>query len=202
MTKTNLKIFGFICLAIFLLAAPAMFAQDELDDFGMDDPELSGTSSETPPAESGGTPAPKKTRIDPSLSEKDQIDLLAKETEFNPENRKKDPFKPLVVKKVVLPPVRRVKPRTTPKTFKRPKPVVKPIKLFVSGIVGNEGSRLAIVKFENKEHTITKDQVVAGKFKVVDIFSDRVVVYSNKEQRRHTFRIGGKTKGGAKGRRR
>ena len=33
-----------------------------------------------------------------------------------------------------------------------------------------------------------------GKFKVVDIYSDRIVVYSNAEQRRYTFKIGGEEK--------
>ena len=37
--------------------------------------------------------------------------------------------------------------------------------------------------------TVREDQIVEGKFKVIDIFSDRIVVYSNREQRRHTYKI-------------
>ncbi len=111
----------------------------------------------------------------------------AKKIEDNP-----DPFRPAIKKEVINPirKVQEVKPvekrPTTP-----PPPPVKPIKIFVKGIVGNEGNRLAIVEFEKEEMTITKDLNVNGKFKVVDIYADRVVVYSNKEQRRHTFKIGG-----------
>ncbi len=190
--KKPWKILGMICLAAFLLAAPQLFAQDDLDDFGMDsldDNTITESAESTEPAEATAEAidsAPAKAK-----PEKDQVDDLAKLWPFKIENPKKDPFKPLVVKKVVLPPVRPVAPKSQNRDFKPKPPPVKPIRLFVTGIVGNEGARLAVVKFENQEHTIIKDQVVDGKFKVVDILSDRVVVYSNKEQRRHTFRIGG-----------
>ena len=72
-----------------------------------------------------------------------------------------------------------------------PPPPPKPIQLFVSGIVGNDQERLAIVKFENELRTIARDDVVKGQFKVVDILPDRVVIYSNREQMRRTFPLGG-----------
>ncbi len=197
-----LKIIGMLCLAAVLLAGPPLLAQD-LDDFGgLDDLAADdfgdaggsefgdGMVAESPAGtttDTGGFDAPK-------MSESEQIDDLANKFTFTPDVPKKDPFKPLVEKKVILPPVRRVKPVSRPRDSKPKAPPIKPIKLHVSGIVGNEGARLAVVKFENNEHTITKDQVVDGKFKVVDILSDRVVVYSNKEQRRHTFKIGGDEK--------
>ena len=48
-----------------------------------------------------------------------------------------------------------------------------------------------MIVFENKNYTIQKDQVVDGKFKVVDILTDKLIIYSNKEQMRRTFPIGG-----------
>ncbi len=67
---------------------------------------------------------------------------------------------------------------------------IPPLKMLVKQIVGNdENSRYAVVEFEGDEIKIVKNQVIKGKIKVVDIFSDRVVVYSVSEQRRHTYRL-------------
>lgn len=198
-----LKSLGIICLAAFLFAAPQISAQDELDDFGsLDDLGDVSATSETPSgtsdfgdgmtaeSPSGSAPGPDTSK----MSEQEQIESLINRYTFATENPKKDPFRPIVEKKVVLPPVRPVQPTARPQDTKPAPPPVKPIRLFVTGIVGNEGQRLAVVKFENNELTITKDQIVEGKFKVVDILNDRVVIYSNKEQRRHTFKIGGDEK--------
>ncbi len=199
------KLLGIICLAVFLLAATQAFALDELDDFGgLDD--LGGdlsTSAEAggdafggdgmvaeSPISDGGFVAPDTSK----LTETEQVDSLINKFTFAPEIPNKDPFKPIVEKKVVLPPVRTVQPVARPGSNKPQPPPVKPIKVFVAGIVGNEGARLAVIKFEDEEHTVFKDQIVDGKFKVVDIQNDRIVVYSNKEQRRHTFKIGGDEK--------
>ena len=195
MTGYNpLKTLGIICLAAFLLAAPGhLSAQEDLDDFGALD-ELStpaaggdGMTAESPAPAAGGGEAGK-------MSEQEQVEALIGKYTFATENPKKDPFRPIVEKKVVLPPVRPVQPVARPQDTKPAPPPVKPIRLFVTGIVGNEGQRLAVVKFENDELTLVKDQIVEGKFKVVDILNDRVVIYSNKEQRRHTFKIGGDEK--------
>ena len=218
------KFLGITCLAAFLLAAPQLYAQDTVDDFGgLDDlstqagsapasvesPAPGGdagadsagvpdsTVSETPDAglgdgmtaESPSTGGDTGAADGPKLSEQEQVDALINKFTFATENPKKDPFRPIVEKKVVLPPVRPVQPTSRPTDTKPAPPPVKPIRLFVTGIVGNEGNRLAVVKFENNELTVIKDQIVEGKFKVVDILSDRVVIYSNKEQRRHTFKI-------------
>ena len=72
--------------------------------------------------------------------------------------------------------------------------IVRVLKIYVKGIVGNEGSRYAVIDFEKDEKTVVKDQVVDGKFKVIDIYADRLVVYSNNEKRRYTFKIGGEDK--------
>ncbi len=157
----------------------------ETPDAGLGD----GMTAESP----AGTDAPAGAEAG-KMSEQEQVDALINKYTFATENPKKDPFRPIVEKKVVLPPVRPVQPVSRPSDSKPAPPPVKPIRLFVTGIVGNEGQRLAVIKFENEEMTVTKDQIVEGKFKVVDVLSDRIVVYSNKEQRRHTFKIGGDEK--------
>ena len=64
------------------------------------------------------------------------------------------------------------------------------LKVIIKEIVGEEeNNRSAIIEFEGKEITVKKDQIVDGKFKVIDIYPDRMVVYSFKEQRRHTYKI-------------
>lgn len=192
---TSLRALGIICMAGFLMAAPQVFAQDE--DFG-----VTGGSEPAEEEQASNTDRPESEIIeelctkmtsddDEKIPHRLNYDSAKKTWTAIVEKPKKDPFRPIVEKKVVLPPVRKVQEVKPVEKQKPAAPPVKPIKLFVSGIVGNEGSRLAIVKFENEELTLTKDQIVEGKFKVVDIYADRVVVYSNKEQRRHTFKIGG-----------
>ena len=61
--------------------------------------------------------------------------------------------------------------------------VIPPLKITVKSIVGEEeNDRYAVIEFEGEELTVRKDQIVKNKFKVVDIFPDRMVVYSRLEQ--------------------
>ena len=63
-------------------------------------------------------------------------------------------------------------------------------KIIVKSIVGEEeNDRYAVIEFEGKEITVRKDQIVENKFKVIDIFPDRMVIYSAKEQRRRTYKL-------------
>ena len=59
--------------------------------------------------------------------------------------------------------------------------------IFVKSIVCNENDCYAVIEFEGKEKTIRKDQIVEGKFKVIDINSKRVVIYSYKDRVRRSF---------------
>lgn len=146
-----------------------------------------GGGDVAPPAEAGAPAA-----INPALDEAEQIDLIMQNTKFKLENEVKDPFKPLVEKKVAMPVVPVApRPMANKPAGPPPPPPVKPIQIFVQGVCGNDADRLAMIVFENKPLTVTKDQVVDGKFKVVDILTDKIVVYSNKEQMRRTFPIGG-----------
>ncbi len=204
-------------LAALLLLAPAghPVAAQEADEFSMPaDSGASATPSDpgaTPadPAETATTPAESPTETtgnaeDPgsggsdeasppaaNLEEPEQVEILAGKFKFSPGNEAKDPFKPLVVKKVVLPPAPAPAPKPAGPAAPPPPPPPKPIQLFVSGICGNDNERLAMIMFENKPYVVSKDMVVDGKFKVVDILPDRLVIYSNKEQMRRTFPIGG-----------
>jgi len=47
------------------------------------------------------------------------------------------------------------------------------------------------VNFENKFLTLKKNDTVDGKFKVVDILPDKIVIYSNREKIRRSFNVGG-----------
>lgn len=162
-----------------------------LDDGGSDD-GLAEMPSEINAEATSYMPNP----VSSGRSEQEYMDSLISSSPnprspFSPRIPDKDPFKAIVEKKVIAPPSRVQQPIQISRSQKTSAPPVKPIRIFVNGIVGNEGQRLAIIKFENNELTVIKDQIVEGKFKVVDIQNDRIVVYSNKEQRRHTFKIGG-----------
>jgi len=137
---------------------------------------------------SGGGTSP--GGITPGVEEPEQIEMLAANHKFTPSNPSKDPFKPLVEKKVVLPPPPPPSSMQKSSSAPPPPPPPKPIQLVVTGICGNDNDRLALITFEGKPYTVQKDQVIDGKFKVVDVMTDRLVIYSNKEQMRRTFPIG------------
>jgi len=128
--------------------------------------------------------------ITPGVDEPEQIEMLAANHKFTPSNPSKDPFKPLVEKKVLAPPPPPPSSMQKSSSAPPPPPPPKPIQLVVTGICGNDNDRLAIITFEGKPYTVQKDQVIDGKFKVVDVMTDRLVIYSNKEQMRRTFPIG------------
>ncbi|NLI76445.1 MAG: hypothetical protein GX442_08390 [Candidatus Riflebacteria bacterium] len=119
-----------------------------------------------------------------------QVQALSDTHKFIPGVEGKDPFKPLVVKP--LPPKTTEVVATAPVVIipgpEKPPP---PLQLFVSGICGNESERLAMIIFENRPFVVHKEMNVDGKFKVVDVLADRLVIYSNREQMRRTFPIGG-----------
>ncbi len=83
-------------------------------------------------------------------------------------------------------PARTLAPTVTPSAGPPPPPPP-PLRLKLIGIVGDAESRSALIVYEGKTLTVRRDQEVEGKFKVVDILPDRIVVYSRKEQMRRTF---------------
>lgn len=120
------------------------------------------------------------------VSEADNTDLIVQKHPFTLENQTKDPFKPLIVKPK---PVVVVVDNSRQEEKKRidPPPEIKPLVVNVQGICGNEGSRWALVTYNNQVRVVTQDMVVDGAFKVVAIDPDRLIVYSNKHQSRQTF---------------
>ncbi len=198
-------------LAALLLLAPAghPVAAQDADEFSMPAESADPGAAHADPAEAappfaefpagglagaedpGGGSGDEAFPRPANLEEPEQVEILSGKHKFSPGNESKDPFKPLVVKKVVLPPAPAPVAKPTGPTAPPPPPPPKPIQLFVSGVCGNDNERLAMIMFENKPYVVSKDMVVDGKFKVVDILPDRLVIYSNKEQMRRTFPIGG-----------
>lgn len=100
----------------------------------------------------------------------------------------KDPFKPVVQPLPPAPPRIRERQPVIVETVES-KPVIQPLELSVRGIVGNEARRLAAIRYNNVDMLVEPQQEVLNMFKVVEIHQDRLVVYSNEEQRRRTFAI-------------
>ncbi|MBF0408269.1 MAG: hypothetical protein HQM10_13030 [Candidatus Riflebacteria bacterium] len=162
-------------------AAPAAPAAPTDDPFAGNAP--AGTPSEAPAAAAPGGA---------NLGESEQVEMIIQAAKFKLENEGKDPFRPLIQKKVKLPPPPPPMPRDNRGVVKPPPPPPpKPLNLTVQGICGDESERLAMVVFEGRPRTLLKGQQVDGQFKVVDILSDKVIVYSEKEQMRKTISIGG-----------
>ncbi len=193
-----------ICLASFLMTSPQIFAESDYelsDDTNKSNQEVSENvlvdEIVDKLAQEGGDPKLGNQTLRvitlKATGKKIYVPLWYNDVD-NPE-KNLDPFRPKIEKEVVLPPSRPTNTTEHPKPKPEPpKKIIPPLKIFVKGIVGNEGIRYAVINFENEERTIVKDQIVEGKFKVVDIYSDRIVVYSNAEQRRYTFKIGGEEK--------
>ena len=193
-----------ICLASFLMTSPQIFAESDYelsDDTNKSNQEVSENvivdEIVDKMAHEGVDPKFGRQSLRvitlKATGKKIYVPLWYNETAKPEENL--DPFRPKIRKEVIVPKPPKDTTITPPSRPQPPaKPVIPPLKIFVKGIVGNEGIRYAVINFENEERTIVKDQIVEGKFKVVDIYSDRIVVYSNAEQRRYTFKIGGESK--------
>lgn len=179
---TRIAVFGI--LAVFALTGTGFpAALDEVD-------EASGGATQANPApeQAGSSVLAAAAQENPDPQETENIDMLAGMHKFMSAGNRKDPFDPIIKKKLptieplpVNPPI--VKP---PEPVKPPLP---PLKLSVKGIVGSEEHRLALIMFENRELVVQPDQTVDGKFKVVTISPKEVIVYSNRDQMRRAFPI-------------
>ena len=101
----------------------------------------------------------------------------------------KDPFCPLVKR-----PEKRfeIKPKEIEKAkvAKVEQIPVKPLEIKINGICGNESRRHALIEFENSALTVQAGQTVNGKFNVIEVTENSVVVFSIAQQRRAVFKIG------------
>ena len=196
-----------LCLAGFLMTAPQIFAENDSslnDEAENENKELSETAIIDniidKMAQEGGDSkyGPQTFRVITlkATGKKIYVPLWYNDKVTKPEENP-DPFRPAIKKEVIKIPPKPVEPpknsgsKDTKIVTPPPPP---PLKIYVKGIVGNEGSRYAVIDFEKDEKTVVKDQVVDGKFKVIDIYADRLVVYSNNEKRRYTFKIRGEDK--------
>lgn len=59
----------------------------------------------------------------------------------------------------------------------------------VQRVTGTGNQREAQIRFQNKIYNLKKDQVLEGKFKVLDILADRIVVYSLETKTRQVIPI-------------
>jgi hypothetical protein len=126
---------------------------------------------------------------DSGLSEQDQAQDIIEKHPFQLE-RDKDPFKPLVrppPPKVFIPPPRPNREKDVKLTEKQLQPVVAPLKMQVLGIVGNDGERLAMIRFNNGIKILRENDEVAGEFKVIAIKPDQITVFSIRENCRRPF---------------
>ena len=161
---------------------------------GGDAPASAGDAA-TQPAEAvaGDAPVDTGSGLKAGADEADQVETLTEKFPFKFE-KEKDPFKPIVEKKVaqlpVAPPPSSIKKTSYSSNQPPAPPPPPPLKLQLTGVVGNDSERLAMIMFENELKIVKKDEEVKGKFKVVEILPDKVVVYSNKEQMRRTFPLG------------
>ncbi|MFZ2960561.1 MAG: hypothetical protein WA705_27080 [Candidatus Ozemobacteraceae bacterium] len=126
--------------------------------------------------------------------ERGEVDRIASSGDYKLEKNSKDPFKPLVVKP---PPVdvqreergKDVRPTPTPTPI--PVPM---LKIDIQGICGNDSGRWALAIFEGQPRVLTQDMTVDGKFKVVELRPDSVIVFSFRENARRSFSLAGKEK--------
>lgn len=125
---------------------------------------------------------------DENLSESIVIEGITPDKEFEIISNAKDPFKPLVIKKVI----KYVEPVRLDKKNKSIKPEIKviaPLKLKITGICGNSIKRQVVVQYKNKEYTLDAGQEIKNKFKVININTNKVTVFSIPESIRRTFKL-------------
>lgn len=173
-------------LGLFLVLSmcPRVFAADQAAV--LEDPSVQASQ----PAQAI---SPIDSATDPEGAEADSI---ASAAPYALENQKKDPFKAVI----------QPKPKSEPDLSKKNdlkiiptatveiKPPIPPLQIQVMGICGNDQGRWVLAIFENQPRVLAPDMVVEGKFKVMEILADRLVVFSFRDNLRHAFKIGGEVK--------
>jgi Tfp pilus assembly protein PilP len=123
-----------------------------------------------------------------TVSENEIVETLTHGQVFAVENSEHDPFKPLVQKKVkeLVKPVETQETKTAKVEEKK---IVVPVKIKVAGICGNNSERLAVIEFEGGEYVVKVGQMINGKFSVVEILDDRIVIFAVAQSRRDVFKL-------------
>ena len=125
---------------------------------------------------------------DEIINENAVIETITPDTEFAVVAAAKDPFKPLVIKKVITykKPIKHKKKSTITKPLTK---IIQPLKLKITGICGNSDKRQVVLQYKNKEYTLDTGEKVKNKFKVMNINDNKITVYSISESRRRTFKL-------------
>lgn len=121
-------------------------------------------------------------------NENEIVEALAPAEVFKMENADHDPFRP-VVQKQVKEFVKPVEIKEKKLVEVEQKKVVVPVKIKVSGICGNDKERIAVIEFEGGEYLVKTGQTVNGKFSVIEILDDRIVIYAVAQSRRDVFKL-------------
>lgn len=137
--------------------------------------------------------SPVDSATDPEGAE---ADAIASTAPYALENQKKDPFKAVIQPKPKSEPdlSRKLEVKVIPTSTVKIDPPVPPLQIQVVGICGNDDGRWVLAVFENQPRVLAPDMVVEGKFKVMEIHADRMVIFSFRENLRRTFQIGGEVK--------
>lgn len=151
---------------------------------------MSDAASMESAAGSGGDETASGADEDSQLSIEERVQRVFQRHQFTPANARKDPFKPLVEKQIRKPDTFTPPPQPEKEPEPKKEPPPPPLKMSVLGIVGNPNERLAMVLYEGRLLTLSQGQAVDGRFKVVGIEADHLVVYSNRDKTRRTFALG------------
>ncbi|MEW6710985.1 MAG: hypothetical protein AB1403_14255 [Candidatus Riflebacteria bacterium] len=119
---------------------------------------------------------------DNSINEAEKVEMLSDSE--SADRFTLDPFKPLIRKKETI--IKKVK-EDKPSEIKIEKKEEKPFRLpeiTITGICGNDKLRQAIMLVDKNEVCVSKDQIVDGIFKIIEIENDSVTIYSFKNQQR------------------
>jgi len=172
-------------LGLFLVLSmcPRAFAADQAV---LEDPQAQASQS-------AQTIPPLDSATDP---ESDEADTIASASNYKLENQKKDPFKAVIQPKPKQEPdlTKRLDVKIIPSATVKIEPPIPPLQIQVMGICGNDQGRWVLAIFENQPRVLAPDMVVEGKFKVMEILADRLVVFSFRDNLRHAFKIGGEVK--------
>lgn len=113
--------------------------------------------------------------------------LLSEAESFSVDNPSHDPFKPLLTKKIRIP-----EPAQEVITIREEEPrkkIVPPVTVKVAGICGNSKNRYAVIEFEGSQYVVKSGETVNGKFSVISILEDGIVIFSFEQSLRNVFKL-------------
>lgn len=125
----------------------------------------------------------------PHSSESEIVTIIANENLFLAEVPGHDPFKPVIGKRIAIIKIEKPTKLKEKEQSKTNSVAVEPLQVNVTGICGNDQIRQALIKLGNLEYTLVAGDMVEGKFSVVEVKPEEVVLYSVKESKRKVFKL-------------